>query len=139
MTELFIDTKLMVNVEIRFIMLIPFYNTGFGQEEEKEEEEVATDNPKVRDPRLNIELIANGIESPTGMAFLGSDDILVLEQAKGTVQRIVNGSMLEDPILDVNVNAEDERGLLGIAVSKNSSTEQTYVFLFYTEAEGTED
>jgi aldose sugar dehydrogenase len=125
----------MVIVAIGLILLIPFYNTGFGQEEE----EVATDNPKVRDPRLNIELIANGIESPTGMAFLGSDDILVLEQAKGTVQRIVNGSMLEDPILDVNVNAEDERGLLGIAVSKNSSTEQTYVFLFYTEAEGTED
>jgi glucose/arabinose dehydrogenase len=127
----------MVIVAIGLILLIPFYNTGFGQEEEKEE--VATDNPKVRDPKLNIELIANGIESPTGMAFLGSDDILVLEQVKGTVQRIVNGSMLEDPILDVNVNAEDERGLLGIAVSKNSSTEQTYVFLFYTEAEGTED
>ena len=127
----------MVIVAIGLILLIPFYNTGFGQEEEKEE--VATDNPKVRDPKLNIELIANGIESPTGMAFVGSDDILVLEQVKGTVQRIVNGSMLEDPILDVNVNAEDERGLLGIAVSKNSSTEQTYVFLFYTEAEGTED
>jgi glucose/arabinose dehydrogenase len=127
----------MVIVAIGLILLIPFYNTGFGQEEEKEE--VATDNPKVRDPKLNIELIANGIESPTGMAFLGSDDILVLEQVKGTVQRIVNGSMLEDPILDVNVNAEDERGLLGIAVSKNSSTEQTYVFLFYTEAKGTED
>src|SRR5918995_1565726 len=130
-------TNLMVIIAIGLILLIPFYNTGFGQEEEKEE--VATDNPKVRDPKLNIELIANGIESPTGMAFLGSDDILVLEQVKGTVQRIVNGSMLEDPILDVNVNAEDERGLLGIAVSKNSSTEQTYVFLFYTEAEGTED
>jgi glucose/arabinose dehydrogenase len=99
----------MVIVAIGLILLIPFYNTGFGQEEEKEE--VATDNPKVRDPKLNIELIANGIESPTGMAFLGSDDILVLEQVKGTVQRIVNGSMLEDPILDVNVNAEDERGV----------------------------
>jgi hypothetical protein len=47
--------------------------------------------------------------------------------------------MLEEPISDVNVNAEDERGLLGIAVSKNSSTEMTYVFLFYTEAKGTED
>src|ERR687897_1857996 len=130
-------TNLMVIVAIGLILLIPFYNTGFGQEEEKEE--VATDNPKVRDPKLNIELIANGIESPTSMAFLGPDDILVLEQEKGTVQRIINGEMLEDPILDVNVTAEDERGLLGIAVSKNSSTEQTYVFLFYTEAEGTED
>ena len=35
----------------------------------------------------------------------------------------------------MNVNGEDERGLLGIAVSKNSTVGKTYVFLFYTEAE----
>jgi glucose/arabinose dehydrogenase len=35
----------------------------------------------------------------------------------------------------VIVNGEDERGLLGIAVSKNSTVGKTYVFLFYTEAE----
>ena len=93
---------------------------------------------RLRNPNLNIEVVANGIESPTSMAFLGPDDILLLEQ-EGTVQRIVNGVMLEEPILDVYVNARDERGLLGIAVSKNASTDKTSVFLFYTEAEGTED
>src|SRR5215207_7734673 len=124
----------MVIVTIGLISLIPSYNISFGQEEEEE-----AIIPELRDSNLNIELVANGIDSPTSMAFLGPDDILVLEQNKGTVQRIVNGEILEEPILDVNVNAEDERGLLGIAVSKNSSTETTYVFLFYTEAEGTED
>jgi aldose sugar dehydrogenase len=37
-------------------------------------------------------------------------------------------------LLDVSVDGEDERGLLGIAVSKNSTVGKTYVFLFYTEA-----
>jgi hypothetical protein len=36
------------------------------------------------------------------MAFLGPDDILVLEKEKGTVQRIVNGEMLPEPLLDVS-------------------------------------
>ncbi|HET6715590.1 MAG TPA: PQQ-dependent sugar dehydrogenase, partial [Nitrososphaeraceae archaeon] len=34
-----------------------------------------------------------------------------------------------------NVNGEDERGLLGIASSNNSTTGKIYVFLYYTEAE----
>ena len=69
------------------------------------------------------------------MAFIGPNDILVTEKNTGTVQRILNGEILEEPLLDVNVNGEDERGLLGIAVSKNSTVGKTYVFLFYTEAE----
>jgi aldose sugar dehydrogenase len=116
------------------ISLVPTYDIGFGQEEEEE-----SAVPELRDSNLDIELVANGIEDPTGMAFLGQNDILVLERDKGTVQRIVNGKMLQEPILDVNVNAEDERGLLGIALFKNASTSSTYVFLFYTEAVGTED
>jgi glucose/arabinose dehydrogenase len=121
---------------VTILALIPAYNISFGQEEEEEEE---VDIPNIRDSNLNLELVADRIESPTTMAFLGPDDILVLEQKKGTVQRIKNGEMLDEPVLDVNVNARDERGLLGIAVSKNASTYKTYVFLFYTEAEGTED
>src|ERR687893_230803 len=99
----------------------------------------AVAEPLLNDPNLGVQLVFEGLELPTSMAFIGPDDILVLEKDKGTVQRIVNGEMLEEPILDVNVNAEDERGLLGIAVSKNASTDLTYVFLYFTEAEGNED
>src|SRR5215204_834085 len=127
----------MLIVAIGLISLIPSSNISFEQEEEEGEE--ATTIPTLGDSNLNIELVANGINSPTTMAFLGLDDILVLEKDKGTVQRIVNGEILEEPILDINVNAEDERGLLGIAVSKNTSTGETFVFLYYTEAEGTEE
>jgi aldose sugar dehydrogenase len=112
---------------------------SFGQEEDEEDEEDEAVTPRLRDSDLKIELVANGIESPTSMTFLGPDDILVLEQGKGTVQRIIRGEMLPEPLLDVNVNGQDERGLLGIAMSRNASADKTYVFLFYTEAEGTED
>jgi glucose/arabinose dehydrogenase len=131
--RLFTHKNFMFILAVGLTSLIMSSNTGFGQEEEE-----AT-IPKLRDSNLAIELVASGIESPTTMAFLGPNDILVLEKDKGTVQRIVNGDMLEEPVLDANVNSEDERGLLGIAVSKNVTNNKTYVFLYYTEATGTED
>lgn len=50
--------------------------------------------PMTKDPNLKVELFAQGLRSPTSMAFLGPDDILVLEKDDGTVQRIVNGKSL---------------------------------------------
>ena len=90
--------------------------------------------PVLNDLELQVELITAEITDPTTMAFIGPDDILVLEKNSGAVQRIVNGQMLPEPILDVNVDGRDERGLLGIAVSKNLPDNNTYVFLYYTEA-----
>lgn len=93
-------------------------------------------------PNLAVQTVGSGLKDPTSMAFLGPDDILVLEQVKGEVRRIVNGTILPEPVLDVNVPNErekygihDERGLMGIAVSKSVNADKTYVFLFYTEAE----
>lgn len=37
------------------------------------------------------------------MAFVGQNDILVLGKDNGTVRRIINGQMLEKPLLDANV------------------------------------
>jgi glucose/arabinose dehydrogenase len=69
---------------------------------------------------------------PTSMAFLGPDDILVTTKDAGQVFRIVNGTMLEEPLLDVAVANKQLRGLLGMAVSENN----THVFLYYTESGG---
>ena len=94
--------------------------------------------PAVKDPDLRIETVATGLMFPTTMAFMGPDDILVLEKNKGTVQRIVNGQMLGEPLLKVNVSSEVERGMLGIAVSKDNQTGKPLVFLYFTESEGGE-
>ncbi len=91
-------------------------------------------NPHVSDPGLKVEEVVQGLELPTTMAFLGPDDFLVLEKDKGTVMRVVDGKISDTPVLDVNVANFVERGLCGIAVSKNDG--HTYVFLYYTEIEG---
>ena len=68
------------------------------------------------------------------MAFLKNDDFLVLEKDKGTVMRVLNGQILQEPLLDVSVATSVERGMCGIAISKNGAT--TYVFLYFTEIDG---
>jgi aldose sugar dehydrogenase len=94
--------------------------------------------PIVRDPNLKIETVATGLALPTTMAFAGPDDILVLEKNKGTVQRIINGQMLDEPLLRVNVSSEVERGMLGIALSKDKQTGKSHVFLHFIESLGGE-
>jgi glucose/arabinose dehydrogenase len=89
--------------------------------------------PIINDPNLKAEIVYKGIDFPTSMAFLNSDEILVLEKNNGVVRRIVNGMSLSEPLLDVNVANANERGLLGIAVAKNDGN-ITNVFLYYTES-----
>ena len=70
--------------------------------------------PIIVDPNLRAEAVFRGLRYPTSMAFLGPNDMLVLEKDQGTVQRIANGNMLAQPILSANVATEGERGMLGI-------------------------
>jgi aldose sugar dehydrogenase len=93
------------------------------------------DTPQLSHTNHRIELVSSDLEDPTTMAFIGPDDILVAEKDKGTIQRIVNGDMLDEPLLDVNVNSSNERGMLGIAITRNDTSGKNYVFLFYTEAD----
>ena len=87
------------------------------------------------DPSLKVETIfKDGLKGPTtGMAFLGPNDILVLEKNTGKVQRILDDNLQENPLLQVNVGTEVELGLLGIATSNNQEG-KTSVFLYYSEA-----
>ena len=73
------------------------------------------------------------------MKFLDDNNILVLEK-RGTVRLVSNGILQEQPILQVPVNAQGERGLLGVAFSNGSDNSNrdttntnTNVFLYYTE------
>jgi aldose sugar dehydrogenase len=99
---------------------------------------MSPEGPIINDPNLVAQVVFKGLKFPTSMTFLGPNDILVLEKNEGTVQRIVDGKMLAEPSLHVNVSSADERGLLGIAVAKNNTTgtgaSPTYVFLYFTEA-----
>jgi glucose/arabinose dehydrogenase len=69
----------------------------------------------VIDPNLGVESFVEGLSSPTSMAFLDSENVLVLEK-DGQVRLISNGELAPEPVLQVPVDTERERGLLGIAV-----------------------
>ena len=93
-----------------------------------------SEGPILNDSNLKVEVVFEGLTSPTSIAFLGPNDILVLEKDKGTVQRIVNGKILAEPLLEVNVANDGNRGMLGIAVSKGEEINSTNIFLYFTEA-----
>lgn len=90
----------------------------------------------ISDNTLNVKAAVEGLSSPTSMVFLDDNNILVLEK-EGSVRLVSNGILQEQPILQVPVNAENERGLLGVAFSNSSNDNQgttnTDVFLYYTE------
>jgi glucose/arabinose dehydrogenase len=112
----------------------------------------------INDENLQIAQIIDKLKFPTGIDFLGENDILVIEKNTGQVKRILDGEILNEPVLDVNVASESERGLLGIAILNTKSLSNTdatitsnenlqekstldnegevKVFLFYTETEG---
>ena len=93
----------------------------------------SSEGPTFSDPNIKAEVLFEGLDNPTSMALLAPDDILVLQKNAGTVNRIIDGKMLEEPLLHVNVGQQVEWGMLGIAISK-SIPGHTYVFLYYTEA-----
>ncbi len=127
-------------------------NDAFGSTEKEP--------PLINDENLQIAQLIDELKFPTGIDFLGENDLLVLEKNTGQVKRILDGEILNEPVLDVNVASESERGLLGIAILNtkslsNSGTttitsneknlqekstldneEEVKVFLFYTETEG---
>jgi aldose sugar dehydrogenase len=97
----------------------------------------ATSTPTVRDSNLQVRTVATELSLPTSMAFIGPNDVLVLEKETGMVKRIKGGKVLPEPLLDVNVATESERGMLGIDVLKLTSN-LYYVFLYYTKAQSSD-
>ncbi len=43
------------------------------------------------DTNLAVRAVTTNLTQPTRMAFIGANDILVLEKASGKVQRVVDG------------------------------------------------
>ena len=102
--------------------------------------------PILRDSNLKTELIVDKLKFPSGMEFIGNDDLLVIEKNTGIVKRVTNGKVVAE-LLDLNVAKKSERGLLGIAVLDISKTKYAdkygpndkFVFLFVTETENQDD
>jgi glucose/arabinose dehydrogenase len=87
----------------------------------------------LHDDTLAVELVAEGLESPTSMRFLDDSTLLVLEKNKGQVRVILDGEVLEEPAIHVGVATGPEQGLLGIAIWNGANDTTTSVFLYLTE------
>jgi len=74
------------------------------------------------------------------MAFLDSDDIIITQKYNGIVRLVSNGVLQPQPILQVPVLNNSERGLLGVAIANTTgdSTAAKTIFLYYTEPVGGE-
>jgi glucose/arabinose dehydrogenase len=86
--------------------------------------------PEMLHPSLQVRTVVSGLATPIGIAFLGPNDMLVLEKDTGRVQRVVNGAVTST-VLDLGVNNNSERGLLGIALHPGFP-ENPGVYLFWT-------
>lgn len=107
--------------------------------------------PKLRDSTLGIVQVSSGLQSPTSMAFVDENTLLVTQKNNGKVM-IVNpttGAFDSRSAIDVRVNSDRERGLLGVAAIYEENTRPhgtgssrpkgiTYVFLYLTESNGNE-
>ena len=89
--------------------------------------------PVVLDPELAVSTVVSGLTQPIGMAFIGRNDIFVLEKASGKVQRVINGLVQTTPALDLAVNSASERGLLSIALHPRFPRNPR-VYLYWTES-----
>ena len=87
----------------------------------------------LNEPGLVVQTVATGLIQPTSMAFIGPDDFLVLQKPDGRVRRVLNGVLQAAPVLDIAVDAGNERGLLGVAVDPDFAVTR-HVYLFYTES-----
>ena len=103
------------SVILSVILFLHISSPAFGQ-------------PSISEPSLTAELVLDGLLSPTSIAFLNENNILLLEK-EGRVRLISNGQLQPQPVLQlVGVESNNERGLLGIEVMDNK------VFLYLTES-----
>jgi glucose/arabinose dehydrogenase len=87
-------------------------------------------SPQILDPNLRVRTVVAGLDMPISIAFLGDRDMFVLEKDTGRVKRVVNG-VVSSSVLDLGVNRNSERGLLGIALHPDFPSNAS-VYLFWT-------
>jgi aldose sugar dehydrogenase len=88
--------------------------------------------PQIKDSSLKIEILTQDLLEPTSMAFLNNNSILAAEKG-GAVRLISNGILDKEPVLNIDVRTESERGLLGIDILNR---DQVYLYFSQTSSSG---
>jgi glucose/arabinose dehydrogenase len=90
----------------------------------------AQEGPEMLVAGLDVRPVTSGLVTPTSLAFIGPNDVLVLEKNTGRVMRVTNG-VKAGTALDLGVNFASERGLLGIALHPDFPADPG-VYLFWS-------
>ena len=81
-------------------------------------------------PGFTEKTVVSGLNAPTAMAFLPDNRMLIAEKA-GHLRLFKNGAMYPFDFLTLRVDTASERGLLGVAVDPDFTT-NGYIYLYYT-------
>ncbi|HEX6294928.1 MAG TPA: PQQ-dependent sugar dehydrogenase [Nitrososphaeraceae archaeon] len=134
---------ILLSLSITSFTFFTFCNNIYAQHQQTQPS-LSGENITLYDPNLKLELVTSGLDFPTTMAFLDQDDFLILEKNTGNVKRVIKNTLIEKPVLNVDtITIKDERGLLGIAISKKKNFYDDFyienrnlthnVFLYYIE------
>ncbi len=74
--------------------------------------------------------ITSSLSSPTAMA-LADDGRVFITQQSGKLRIVKNGALLGTPFVDLAVDDDGERGLLGVALDPDFASNQ-FVYVYYT-------
>ena len=124
-TSFFVIALITAAIAMSFVVSFPNILLVFAQ-------------PTITDPKLKAELVVDGLSSPTSVAFLDNNNILLLEK-EGNIRLVSNGQLQQEPVLQLQgIESNNERGLLGIAIMKNNNSSSgiggsNNVFLYVTE------
>lgn len=91
----------------------------------------------VVDSNLRVTAVApaGSFYQPAQIAFLSANDMLVTQKWSGRVQRITNGVVDPQPVLDLVVANDNERGLWGLALDPQFGLAgHNYVYLSYVHS-----
>ena len=100
---------------------------------------VATGGPVGASPRLDLVVVAAGLESPLDLAIRpGDPDSMLVVEQPGRIRVVRDGVVGATPFLDIAgvVTAGGEQGLLGLAVHPDPADGR--VFVYYTALDGSQ-
>jgi glucose/arabinose dehydrogenase len=84
---------------------------------------------------MRVETVATGLEVPWEIAFLPDRSALVTERP-GRVRLLeANGELRDEPVATVDVSAQGEGGLMGLALDPGFA-DNDLVYLYFTTADG---
>jgi aldose sugar dehydrogenase len=113
--------------------LLP-HQTAILSQQSEASNDIITPPPILKDSDLDVELVTEGLRSPTSMAFIGNQgDMLILEKS-GEVILFVSENKSKITLLNFTVNDQTERGLLGVAVINNNNNNNNNMSALETTA-----